>query len=99
MRRTLVIVIAAAACGGIAGGLIGVALDHDGSDGAAVPSAQAATRPAPVRALDTPSATAAARLTPEAVYRRDAPGVLVITDTQTEVSPPTFFTPSLEEQV
>jgi S1-C subfamily serine protease len=38
-------------------------------------------------------------LTPEAIYVDEAPGVVVITDTQTETIPRTFFTPSQKEEV
>jgi len=49
----------------------------------------------------TSSATTAAGdlLTPEQIYQVDSPGVVVITDTQTEVVPPTLFAPSQKQQV
>jgi S1-C subfamily serine protease len=92
MRRKLVIVFAAALAGGLVGGLIGLAL---GDDNPGVSTAE------PARAAAAPDVTkaAGADLTPEAIYRRAAPGVVVITDTQTEVTPPSFFTPPTKQQV
>jgi putative serine protease PepD len=99
MRRTLALVIAAAAAGGLAGGLIGYALDNRGSG--STPSASAASDPATAPAV--PVVPAAERETTrpssEQIYRRDSPAVVVITDTQTEVVPSTFFTPEQKEQV
>ena len=40
-----------------------------------------------------------AALSPEAIYRADAPAVVEIEDTVTQVVPPTFFTPGGTEQV
>ena len=66
------IVAGAALVGVVAGGAIGLAFD--GGSG--------------TRAADTELAPASAQpvhaLSPEAIYRNDAPGVVVITDTQTE---------------
>ena len=92
MKRTLGIVFAAAVAGAFAGGLIGVLLDG-GSDEATAPAA-AATTPS----IGSPPA-AGRGFTGEQIYSRDAPGVVVITDTQTQVVPPTFFTPGGTQKV
>jgi S1-C subfamily serine protease len=92
MKRTLGIVFAAAVAGAFAGGLIGVLLDG-GSDEATAP-AVAATTPS----IGSPPA-AGRGLTGEQIYSRDAPGVVVITDTQTQVVPPTFFAPGGTQKV
>ena len=92
MKRTLGIVFAAAVVGAFAGGLIGVLLDGGSNEGAT--PAAAATIPPP--ALEP---AAGHGLTAEQIYRRDAPGVVVITDTQTQVVPPTFFTPGGTQKV
>jgi S1-C subfamily serine protease len=94
MRRTLVIVILAALAGGLAGAMIGVGLSGDGSNSTTTqPAAALPSEPAPAPAASRTG------LTPEAIYRDDAPGVVVITDTQTQEIPPTFFTPSSTEKV
>jgi S1-C subfamily serine protease len=95
MRRTLAIVLAAAVVGGIAGGVIGLALDHEGSGSG---TAQAAL---PIPTLQAEPSTAAPRtgMTAEQIYRSAAPSVVVITDTRTQVVPPTFFTPPQKQQV
>jgi S1-C subfamily serine protease len=95
MRRTLAIVLAAAVTGALAGALIGVALDHNGTS---VSSAAPIPAPPPGR-LASSISLAADGLTPEEIYTRDAPAVVVITATQTEQVPPTFFTPPTTEQV
>jgi S1-C subfamily serine protease len=94
MKRTVVIVILAALAGGLAGAMIGVGLSGDGSETNTTQPAvavQAASAPALARSRDA--------LTPDAIYRNDAPGVVVITDTQTQTIPPTFFTPSSTQKV
>ena len=72
IRALSAIVAGAALVGVVAGGAIGLAFD--GGSG--------------TRAADTELAPASAEpvhaLSPEAIYRNDAPGVVVITDTQTE---------------
>jgi S1-C subfamily serine protease len=90
VKRTLGIVLAAAVAGAFAGGLIGVLLDG-GSDAGTTPTAAAA---APVQ---TPARRGG--LTAQQIYRQDAPGVVVITDTQTQVVPPTFFSPGGTQKV
>jgi S1-C subfamily serine protease len=92
MKRTFGIVLAAALAGALAGGLIGVLLDG-GSEAGTTP-ASAATAPSQ---SSTPAGGSG--LTAEQIYRRDAPGVVVITDTQTQVVPPTFFTPGGTQKV
>ena len=92
MKRTLVIVLAAAVAGALAGGLIGVLLDG-GSDDASAQTAPAIALP------QSPAPAAGGALSAEQIYRQDAPGVVVITDTQTQVVPPSFFTPGGKEQV
>src|SRR5262245_55809772 len=61
-------------------------------------SASAASTP-PARSTAATAPKRAARLTPEAVYRRDAPGVVVISATQTDNVPATFFTPATSQKV
>ena len=95
MKRNIGIVLVTAIVGGLVGAAIGIALGDRGSQPRA-----AAARP---RVAASPAATATAEgradPTPEEIYRRDAPGVVVITDTQTQVIPPTFFTPEQKQQV
>jgi len=70
----------------VCGGVAGAVAGHHGSSAAPVPVPQtaAATR-------DT--------ITPAALYRRDAPGVAVITATTTKQVAPTFFTPPQTEKI
>jgi S1-C subfamily serine protease len=91
MRRTFAIVLAAAAVGGLAGGSIGLAFDGSGS------SSDTSIPVAATPAVYSSTATAKS-LTPEQIYRTAAPGVVVITDTQTE-NVPSVFDPSRKEQV
>ena len=92
MRRTFAIVVAAAVVGGLAGASIGLAFDgRSGSDPTAV-----AVAPTPTAG---PTGSTGGTLSPEAIYRDTAPGVVVITDTRTETVPPTFFTPSQKQEV
>jgi S1-C subfamily serine protease len=92
MGRTLAVVLAAAAVGGLAGASIGLAFGVGGS------SAQETT----VAVAATPSVSYVSEhgklLTPEEIYRASAAGVVVVTDTVT-VSAPSFFDPSQKEQV
>lgn len=90
MRRILAIAVAAAAAGGVAGGAIALAFDNESST-----SAAATTPVVPARS----SAPAGKGLAPEAIYRSDSPGVVVITDRQTQVHAPTFFSPGGKQQV
>jgi S1-C subfamily serine protease len=94
-RSALVAAIGAAAVAGAAiGGSTGLALSNGGS----APQANA-----PLPAATTQAAgshrRSGARLTPEAVYRRASPGVVVITDTVVESVPATPFTPPGQQQV
>ena len=94
MKRTVVIVILAALAGGLAGAMIGVGLSSDSSS---------ANSTQPVVAVQTAAAPASTpsgdSLSPQAIYRHDAPGVVVITDTQTQRIRPTFFTPGSTQKV
>ena len=85
MRRTLVIVLATAIVGGLAGASIGLAFNKGDSTTLAQPTV-------------TP-ARAAAGLDAEQIYRSDSPGVVVITDSQTQIVPASFFSPAQREQV
>jgi putative serine protease PepD len=85
VRRTLAIVLTTAVVGGLAGALIGLALDNGNS------------APGPTSA-DSP-ATTSTRLDAEQIYRSDSPGVVVITDQQTQVVPASFFSPAQKQQV
>jgi S1-C subfamily serine protease len=82
MKRTLAIVLAAAVAGGIVGAAVGLAINDDSA--ASTPTAAEAA---------SPISTSRTGLTPEQIYRRDAQGVVVITDTQTEQVPATGFSP------
>jgi putative serine protease PepD len=68
MSRTIAIALMAILCGGLAGGIVGASVSDDDNDAAA--SSSTATQA---------STTPAAGLTPAAMYRRDAPGVVQIT--------------------
>jgi putative serine protease PepD len=83
VRRTAAIVLATAVAGGLVGALIGLAFDNERSGSDAV----------------APVSTVSKNLTAEDIYRSSSPGVVVITDTQTEVVPATFFGPAQSEQV
>jgi S1-C subfamily serine protease len=93
MKITLVIVLVAAVAGGVIGAVVGLALDGEGSKAA----------PTAASAAPLPATAGIARhrigLTPEAIYRRDAPAVVVITSTQTEEVPPTPFAPAMKQRV
>ena len=92
--RIFAILLAAAIAGGIAGALIGLVLDGNAANGNS--TAQPVSAPSYVTSTTAAGGTS---LTPAAIYRSDAPGVVVITDTQTQVVPPTFFSPSQKEKV
>jgi putative serine protease PepD len=70
----------------VCGGVAGAVAGHHGSSAAPVPVPQ------------TASATSDT-ITPAALYRRDAPGVAVITATATKQVAPTFFTPPQTEKI
>jgi S1-C subfamily serine protease len=88
MRRTLAIVLVAAVVGGLAGASIGLAFDNKSSTTGASALTSAVSSGRTVKGL-----------TPEAIYNGDSPGVVVITDTVTQVVPPTVFTPGGKQQV
>jgi S1-C subfamily serine protease len=90
--RMVAILLAAAIVGGIAGAVIGVLLSGNESSDT---SPQVASGPAVPTAATPPSRA----MSGGAIYRSDAPGVVVITDTRTRVLPPTLFSPSQKEQV
>ncbi|HET6642957.1 MAG TPA: trypsin-like peptidase domain-containing protein [Gaiellaceae bacterium] len=91
MGRILVIVLAATVAGAIAGGIVGATLDN--GDAATTITA---TSPTPIVSVASQPRRG---LTAEQIYRNDAPGVVVITDTQTQSIPPTFFAPGGKQQV
>jgi S1-C subfamily serine protease len=94
MKRLAAIVIAAGLAGGVAGGALESSLGSGGNDARAERPVAATTT------TSTPIATAPQRgLTAEEIYLRDAPGVVVITATQTQQVAPTPFTPGQQEQV
>jgi putative serine protease PepD len=88
VRRTLVIVLATAIVGGLAGASIGLALNK-GDSTASTTTAQPTT----------PAATPVKRSDAEQIYRSDSPGVVVITDSQTQIVPASFFSPAQKQQV
>jgi len=77
----LAVVVAAAVVGGVIGGLI------VRRNGASSPAAA----PLPVETIVPSANRSPAGLSAAAIYRRDAPGVVVITDTQTQQLPATLF--------
>jgi putative serine protease PepD len=89
MNRLIGIVAGAVLVGGIAGaGIAGAVTGNDNSPSPSSATAEAA-KPAPTHS----------RLTPEAIYERAAPGVVVISATQTENVPATVFTPKTTQKV
>jgi len=94
MNRIFVIVVAAAIVGGVAGAAIGLLLGEDRS----TPTRSTSSA---LDALegDASAAETTRQPTPGEIYRADAPAVVVITDTQTQVVPPTLFTPSYQKRV
>jgi S1-C subfamily serine protease len=102
MKRLVIIVIAAGLAGGVVGGVLESAL---GGSGAGPARAQVAAAVAKTPVAKTTPQTPQTRPTPRAalsaerIYRRDAPGVVVITATATQHIPPTLFTPPEKEQV
>jgi S1-C subfamily serine protease len=89
VRITVVIVVAAAVLGGLAGAMIGLGLDgNSGSSSSTSASAELAS-----------ASSASSGRAPEQIYLRDARAVVVITSTHTQDVPATFFTPALKERV
>ncbi len=84
MRRILPTALITLVCGGLAGALVG----HRAAPATVV-------SPIPQAAAVTSDTT----LTPAALYRRDAPGVAVITATTTKQVAGSFFTPPATEKV
>jgi S1-C subfamily serine protease len=81
----------AALVGGLAGAGIALAVrDSDGASSSSTPQATPIVSAAPKRH---------GALSAEAVYRRGAPGVVVITATQSENVPATAFSPAVKRQV
>jgi len=89
MRRTFALFLTAVVAGGLGGAIAGAVAADDDATPATAASAPAASAPA----------KGDAGLSPEQLYRNAAPGVVVITATQTQEVPPTFFTPAQKEQV
>jgi len=101
VKRTLAIVLAAAVVGALGGGVIGLMLGGGDSSTDTTTSSEASAplvSSAPTVSAPSPS-SGAKGLTAEQIYKSDAPGVVVISDTQTRVIPPTFFTPPTRQQV
>jgi putative serine protease PepD len=90
MNRVKAIAGVAVLVGALGGAGLAQAMQGSGSSGSRASASAAPT--AGVR-------TAATRLTPEAVYVRAAPGVVVISATQTDTIPATFFTPKSSQKV
>lgn len=97
MKRTIALVIVAALVGGVGGASVGLALDGGTSSSGTLPTATSVATATPV--ASTVPLRARTRLAPETIYGDDAPGVVVISDSQTEVVPPSFFTPGGTEKV
>jgi S1-C subfamily serine protease len=95
MKRALAIALAAAVIGGIAGASIGLALNNGDAEAGTTPSTSATESPPAAVATTAPTRA----LTPEQIYKQAAPGVVVITDTQTQNVPATPFAPSQSQQV
>lgn len=91
VKRTLAIVISAAVVGAIAGAAVGLAFSsRDSSE----PPLELS-----VPTVSTDAAAPAHALSPEEIYREDAPGVVLITDGPTQALPPTSFTPPEQRQI
>jgi S1-C subfamily serine protease len=88
MKRTMSMVLAAVAAGALAGGVVAALV----ADGDSSPSAP------PIPAQPAGVATDGA-LTPQQIYARDTPGVVVITATDTKKIPATVFAPAHRESV
>jgi S1-C subfamily serine protease len=88
MKRTMSMLLAAVAAGALAGGVVAALVE----DGDASPSAP------PIPAQPAGVATDGA-LTPQQIYARDTPGVVVITATETKKIPATVFAPAQSESV
>jgi S1-C subfamily serine protease len=87
LKRLLAIGAVAIVGGGLAGGLVAAIADDNGDT-------TTASAPAPPAVAQSEPAQS-----PAATYRRDAPGVVVITATTTQQVPTTPFTPPSQEKV
>jgi S1-C subfamily serine protease len=94
MKKLAIIVVAAGLAGGLAGGALESAFGGSSND-APAQTQTVVRQAAPVRQTQTSTKA----LSPEEIYRRDAPGVVVITATQTQQIAPTPFTPGQKEEV
>jgi S1-C subfamily serine protease len=90
MRRMWLVGAIAVLATGLVAGAVGARVGGGTSAGTTTTVVASASE---VDAAEAPA------LTPAEIYGEAAPGVVVITDTQTEVIPPTFFTPSQRRQV
>ena len=86
MTRTFAITLVTAAVAGLCGAVVAIAAD--GGDAPAQPTP-----------LTQNAALPDSALTPAQIYKRDAPGVVVITDTSTEQVPSTPFAPQSTQKV
>jgi putative serine protease PepD len=91
VSRLIVIVLSAAVVGGLAGAGVGLALGADRSGTTTIESTTARTA--------SQASAAEGALAPDQIYRSAAPAVVVITDMQTQVVPPTLFTPPAKQEV
>jgi putative serine protease PepD len=90
MKRLAAIVAAAALVGGLGGAGIAFALGGSNDSAEPEPTSSVAEPASPVRDEG---------LAPEAIYKRAAPSVVVISATQNVKVPATFFAPSQSEKV
>jgi putative serine protease PepD len=91
MRRLSVIVIGAVLIGGLGGAALALALGS---------SSDPATSSGDSASIEgSPLAAPGRRLSPEGIYKVAAPGVVVISATQTEKVPATFFNPPTSEKL
>jgi putative serine protease PepD len=95
MKKLAIIVVAAGLAGGVLGGALESALGGSDGNSARAESPATVVRPTSVGQPTAPTNV----LTAEQIYRRDAPGVVVITATQTQQVAPTPFTPGGREEV
>jgi hypothetical protein len=82
----------------LVGAIAAVALDGTSSDTAPA-AASAGTTADTASTASSIATTASGELSAETIYRRDAPGVVVITSTETQRVPATFFTPATTERL
>jgi S1-C subfamily serine protease len=92
MRRLAVIIVGAALVGGLGGAALAFALGGAEDSATSKPSTVVVERPT--------SLTPVARgVSPETLYRRAAPGVVVVSATQEKKVPATFFGPATSERL